>query len=74
MARGANENGNENRLEICSTLYGQDTLVQLKDDDSGVDDGGTMGQCLSALRSLLACGDLCQHFGSVRYGSARSND
>lgn len=33
-----------------------------------------MGQSLSALRSLLACGDLCQHFGSVRCGSVRHND
>lgn len=64
--------GNENRLEICSTLYGQDTLVQLKDDDSGVarhDDGTVSVRAAVSARLRRFMSTL--RFGSVRFGSAQ---
>lgn len=62
--------GNENRLKICSTLYEQDTLVQLKDDDSGVawhDDGTVSVRAAVSARLRRFMSTL--RFGSVRFGS-----
>lgn len=62
--------GNENRLKICSTLCGQDTLVQLKDDDSGVarHDDGTV-----SVRAAVSA-RLRRFMSTLRFGSVRNND